>query len=126
MLIQDGAPKRDVPQNFHCRRQGLGRTQRRVVLKCEWWVGWWFRWWWIGRRIGSSVVVVVVVGVVAVVPCTPGVISVGSRDVVRIGWVCSWSKYDFTAFGSVTWCRGTWAWVRSMTSRNHRRAASWR
>ena len=47
---------------------------------------------------------VVVVGVMAVVPCAPGVISVGSGDVGRIGWVCSWSKYDFTASGSVTWC----------------------
>ena len=91
-----------------------------------WWVGSWFRWWLIGRRVGSSSVVVVVVGVVAVVPGAPGVISVGSGDVGRIGWVCSWSKYDFTASGSVTWCLGAWSWVRSMTSRNHGRAASWR
>ena len=27
------------PQNFHCRRQGRGRTQRQVVLKCGL-VGW--------------------------------------------------------------------------------------
>ena len=68
---------------------------------------------------------VVGVGVVAFVPCTPGVISIRSGDVVRIGWVCSRSKYDFTASGSVTWCRGAWAWMGAMTSRNHRRAASW-
>ena len=67
----------------------------------------------------------VVVGVVTVVPCTPGVISIGSGDVVRIGWVCSRSKYDFTASGSVTWCRGAWAWMGAVTSRDHRRAASW-
>ena len=36
----------------------------------------------------------VVVGVVTVVPCTPGVISIGSGDVVRIRWVRSWSKDD--------------------------------
>ena len=56
---------------------------------------------------------VVVVGVMAVVPCAPGVISVGSGNVGWIGWVCSWSKYDFTASGPVTWCRGTWSWVRN-------------
>ena len=67
----------------------------------------------------------VVVGVVTVVPCTPGVISIESGDVVRIRWVRSWSKYDFTASGSVTWCRGTWTWARSMTSRDHGRVASW-
>ena len=67
----------------------------------------------------------VVVGVVAIVPFAPGVISIGSGDVGRIGWACSWSKYDFAASGSATRCFGTWSWVRSMTSRNHGRAASW-
>ena len=39
----------------------------------------------------------VVVGVVAIVPFAPGVISVRSGDVGRIGWACSWSEYDFAA-----------------------------